>query len=365
MRGLSPSGGGRGYCHARCPWDRRRPSCHTCALPASSARAASPNSVITDSTARLKPFITQVPMSQAGSSRAEPPLHDGPAREGPSAAPLQPLGAQPQPPKGKRKYAPRNMFTDEDDEAIRRHVRKFGEGEWPRLCTELGRSSPQSVRNRWSLHLSPAAVALRKAAAPPSCTLWTEPEDNTVRVAVKEHGAGSEAWEAAAAQLPKRSWSSVSNRWTEHLSPDAVGASSGKPWTDAEDEILRAAVERHGSGREAWDVAADQLKGRHAEAARKRWQYLIERSSCGVPLEAAIAAFAKVSDANLDAAHAALPSAVWIVLRTSPSTPAETVERVRSAVESEGLVEARRCRRQRSTTRSPHRPDRSVRCRRR
>ena len=154
-------------------------------------------------------------------------------------------------------------------------------------------------------------------------------------------------------------------RWTGHLSPDAVGASSGKPWTDAEHEILRAAVERHGSGREAWDVAADQLEGRTAEAARVRWQWIVERSSCGVPLEAAIAAFTKVSDANLEAAHAALPSAVSIVLRTQPSTPAETVERVRSAVESEGLVEARRCRRQRSTTRSPHRADRSVRRRRR
>ena len=91
---------------------------------------------------------------------------------------------------------------------------------------------------------------------------WTEEEDNVLKKAVAT--AGVLDWIGVAAMVPRRTPNQCSHRWKKVLSPSIR---AGR-WTPEEDDLLRAAVEKHPN---AWNLIAKLVPGRTDVKCRERW----------------------------------------------------------------------------------------------
>lgn len=111
--------------------------------------------------------------------------------------------------------------------------------------------------------------------------LWTPQEDEILKGAVEEHGSdnwraiGIAGWEAIAVHIPDRSDKACLCRWRQHLRP---GAHKDK-WTFEEEEHILERVAEMGTH---WDsIRRYFMPGRSADEIQKKWEELV--STEGAP----------------------------------------------------------------------------------
>lgn len=100
---------------------------------------------------------------------------------------------------------------------------------------------------------------------------WTKEEDERLKRAVMENNGKN--WKSIAAQMNNgRTDVQCLHRWQKVINPELVKG----PWTEEEDNTLRALVETHGP--RSWSLIANQLKGRIGKQCRERWHNHLDPS---------------------------------------------------------------------------------------
>ncbi|KAL0572570.1 hypothetical protein V5O48_009390 [Marasmius crinis-equi] len=105
---------------------------------------------------------------------------------------------------------------------------------------------------------------VEKAASRP----WTKAEDELLRAAVGVHGA-HDNWKAVASQVPGRNNKACRKRWLHSLSPTIKKT----PWTGDEDNRLLELMAIHG---QKWSLIARQIPGRTDDACSKRYNEALD-----------------------------------------------------------------------------------------
>jgi len=143
------------------------------------------------------------------------------------------------------------MWTEEEDNLLRRAIEKYGE-DWTEVVREVpGRNKLQCVQ-RWKKTLRPG---LTKGP-------WKPEEDALLLKVMSEEMEGD--WQAIARRVPGRNAKQCKERWTLNLNPEI----NHGPWTPEEDESL---VELHAEIGGKWSILAKRLPGRTEHAIKTRF----------------------------------------------------------------------------------------------
>ncbi|CAN6347221.1 unnamed protein product [Urochloa humidicola] len=135
---------------------------------------------------------------------------------------------------------------------------------------------------------------------------WTPEEDDLLRAAVARHGARN--WSVISAEIPGRSGKSCRLRWCNQLSPGV----ERRPFTPDEDALIVAAHAQYGN---KWATIARMLHGRTDNSVKNHWNSTLRRQR-----RAAAAAAA----ANANGALALRPlaaAAAGVVAEGNSNTP--------------------------------------------
>lgn len=104
------------------------------------------------------------------------------------------------------------------------------------------------------------------------CNRWDRAEDELLKSAVLQYGARN--WKSIAHMVPGRTHAQCLQRWAKALQP---GLRKGH-WTQAEDELLKQVVSRHGCSLLNWQTIAQQVPGRTTKQCRERWFHHLDPS---------------------------------------------------------------------------------------
>ena len=94
----------------------------------------------------------------------------------------------------------RTLFTEEEDNMLRKLVEQYGENQWEFLARQIGTRSSRQCRERWTNYLSP-----RLCQGP-----WSKEEDRLLFHKVKKYG---KKWELLVRFFPTRSRNNIKNRY--------------------------------------------------------------------------------------------------------------------------------------------------------
>jgi hypothetical protein len=97
---------------------------------------------------------------------------------------------------------------------------------------------------------------------------WTHAEDELLRALVAQMGVGM--WACIAQHIPDRSGKQVRERWLNHLSPTVTKL----PWSPEEDRLI---LETHVQYGNAWSKIARLLKGRSDNSVKNRFYTTLKR----------------------------------------------------------------------------------------
>jgi transcription factor MYB, plant len=97
---------------------------------------------------------------------------------------------------------------------------------------------------------------------PKSKRPWTEREDELLRALIQRLGVG--LWAAVAEHIPSRTGKQVRERWLNHLSPQVFK----RPWSPAEDRIIIEAHKLYGN---SWSKICKLLDGRSENMCKNRF----------------------------------------------------------------------------------------------
>ncbi|KAL6711556.1 hypothetical protein ACN47E_004490 [Coniothyrium glycines] len=157
-------------------------------------------------------------------------------------------------------------WTPEEDEILLQQVRLLSSQgkakDWTAIASAVPGRSNKSCRKRWCNHL---VGGLRKGP-------WDPSEDRRLAIGVKEYGL---QWPLVAEEVGTRSADQCAKRWHHSLDPSL----DHSKWSEAEEERLFAAVEKHGR---AWKQiqteyfpgrATNNVKNKYVVLTRKRKDY--------------------------------------------------------------------------------------------
>ncbi|CAN6342377.1 unnamed protein product [Urochloa humidicola] len=137
---------------------------------------------------------------------------------------------------------------------------------------------------------------------------WTPEEDDLLRAAVARHGARN--WSVISAEIPGRSGKSCRLRWCNQLSPGV----ERRPFTPDEDALIVAAHAQYGN---KWATIARMLHGRTDNSVKNHWNSTLRR-------QRRAAAAAAAANANGALALRQLAAAVAVAdgsINTPPTIP--------------------------------------------
>ncbi|KAG6829328.1 hypothetical protein H0H92_004931 [Tricholoma furcatifolium] len=150
----------------------------------------------------------------------------------------------------------RHVWNADADQRLADAVKFYGTYNWNIVARYVSEDVTASqCQVRYSRAIDPS----RKRGA------WTDDEFARLKVAVAAYG---HSWVDVATCMPGRSNEQCRDRWTEHLSL----ASANTVWSEADDQILEAAVAEIGT---RWkDVSVRVANGTTGQQCRTRWEKL-------------------------------------------------------------------------------------------
>ncbi|KAF0977166.1 hypothetical protein FDP41_003819 [Naegleria fowleri] len=150
----------------------------------------------------------------------------------------------------------RSKWTPEEDEKLMQAVKLFGEKNWQQIANQLDERTGQQCLHRWMKTLNPAIKRGR----------WTTEEDKRLYLAV--HAYPPNNWVLVNRHTPGRTDVQCRERWCNILNPDLkVG-----PWTKEEDESLKKAIKELGAGN--WSKIAEVMYPRTDNQCWRRWRLI-------------------------------------------------------------------------------------------
>jgi hypothetical protein len=96
----------------------------------------------------------------------------------------------------------RNVFTQSEDEQIRRLIEQYGDGDWKRIAEGVPGRSTRQCRERWISYLAPHIVN----------GSWSEAEDKLLLEKLQEIGP---QWKKLELYFPERSSINIKNHWRQ------------------------------------------------------------------------------------------------------------------------------------------------------
>jgi hypothetical protein len=172
----------------------------------------------------------------------------------------------------------RRKWTGREDDLLRESVGVHGEGHWKAVANSgvPGRNGEQ-CRIRWRCSVCPRVDE----------SAWSQEEDDILR----RGRLHENNWSHIGRSHPTRSLGAMQSRWAELVRLDggpgcdpvsiSRALAPARPWTSAEDNLLRASVAAHGSGRNLWSRVAEDVPGRSRKDCRHRWFRLVQRKPAG------------------------------------------------------------------------------------
>ncbi len=155
-------------------------------------------------------------------------------------------------------------WTEAEDESLRLAVKEIGARNWKRVARDYLADARSDVQclHRWQKVLRPGLVK-----GP-----WTAEEDETIRRCMSQ---GHTRWSEIAKQVPGRIGKQCRERWFNHLDPEIKKTE----WTQEEDAKLIEGQQKLGN---KWSLIAKQyLPGRPENAVKNRWNAATRRRKSG------------------------------------------------------------------------------------
>ena len=224
---------------------------------------------------------------------AAPAPRPAPEPAAPAPAPAAPAlpaprdAAAPQQPPEKRP-----LWTADEDAQLRDRVSVYcglirGD-RWRAVAEAFPGKTPRQCRLRWTETLRWNPRMARSASGVATGAKWAPAEERTLVRAVRKRApprsvppgaTGADAvpfvvpsgdhhwgfWSSVAVDVPRRTPYACRDKWMQMLDPTI----SRRPWSDADDAALAAAVARHGAGK--WMTISKDVPHRTDAQCRRRW----------------------------------------------------------------------------------------------
>lgn len=149
-----------------------------------------------------------------------------------------------------------HQWSEQEDFLLKEGIKLFGEENAQFVSNCIENVTPQQCISRWHKHLN---VSVKRGK-------WTQVEDQALIQAVGLYG--KQSWYKIRQLVPGRTDIQCRERYCNVLDPEL----SKEPWSNSEDEELRRAVREYGAGK--WSFISKNLPGRTDSQCKRRWNRL-------------------------------------------------------------------------------------------
>jgi len=157
-------------------------------------------------------------------------------------------------------------WSQKEDTLLSEAVSIYGvHKSWGRVAEHVGTRDNRMCSQRWRNHLRPEAIHAKRG-------LWSHEEDERLRQLVVKHRSAAFPWRLISVDMQTRTSKQCQARWNKYLKPNLRTG----PWTQDEDNRLVMLYRQYGDVYETKDYA-DALVGRTTERVRRRLKKLCQR----------------------------------------------------------------------------------------